>query len=310
MMARVGDCPPGREVKVEMKRVQRALLAAVVAGGILASVTSCSSSTEVNPVPTTGGGNTAGTSIPGTSTTGASTPGTTTPGTSSPGASSPAPAGRVYPSHTGIIATTFWVGEIFDPNASDGSQVYSTYDSEWLAHYGGCDGVVSNGDCETEERTAANGYFPSSMTPLENPFYLDLPFDDINDPAAFARRGTVIPWADDPGYAGRQNDPSFSYMKNRWVAITKGDKTCYAQIQDAGPGQYNDAEYVFGTDDQRPKNKNFNSAGMDVSPAVNGCLGFSDVNGENDMVDWHFVDEVDVPPGPWLTVVTSSPVTP
>ena len=34
-----------------------------------------------------------------------------------------------YPWHTDIVATTFWVGEVFDPNASDGSQVISTYDS-------------------------------------------------------------------------------------------------------------------------------------------------------------------------------------
>jgi len=33
--------------------------------------------------------------------------------------------------------------------------------------------------------------------------------------------------------------------------MTKGDRTWYAQIQDAGPGQYNDAEHVFGTDNER-----------------------------------------------------------
>ena len=48
----------------------------------------------------------------------------------------PAPAAgpsalAAYPLHTGIVATTFWVGEIFDPDATDGSQVYSTYDSQW-----------------------------------------------------------------------------------------------------------------------------------------------------------------------------------
>ena len=101
----------------------------------------------------------------------------------------------------------------------------------------------------------------------------------------------MIPWADDPGMPDTQTDRSFSYMKNRWVEITKDGKTCYGQIQDAGPGQYNDAEYVFGSDDPRPKNSNFNAAGMDVSPAVNGCLGFADLNGEDDLVDWHFVDE-------------------
>ena len=38
----------------------------------------------------------------------------------------PGPAAHVssgYPWHTDIVATTFWVGEVFDPNASDGSQV-------------------------------------------------------------------------------------------------------------------------------------------------------------------------------------------
>jgi len=35
-----------------------------------------------------------------------------------------------YPWHTDIVATTFWVGEVFDPNAADGSQVISTYDSQ------------------------------------------------------------------------------------------------------------------------------------------------------------------------------------
>ena len=221
----------------------------------------------------------------------------------------PSSGSRTYPQHTGIIATTFWVGEIFDPNADDGSQVISTYDSQWFLHYGGCDGKVVGSDCQTEARSAGNGYFPTSMTPKENPFYLDLPFDDINDPAAFARRGSVVPWADDPGYAGRQDDQSFSYMKNRWVQITKGDQTCYGQIQDAGPGQYNDADYVFGSADQRPANAKFNGAGMDVSPALNGCLGFADVNGQDDRVDWRFVESADVPSGPWQTVITSSPVT-
>ena len=74
-----------------------------------------------------------------------------------------------YPLHTGIVATTFWVGEIFDRNAADGSQVYSTYDAQWQAHYGGCDGVISSGSCQTERRTAADGYFPTAMSPHQNP---------------------------------------------------------------------------------------------------------------------------------------------
>ncbi|WP_218129986.1 hypothetical protein [Pseudonocardia oroxyli] len=220
----------------------------------------------------------------------------------------PLPPGRVYPVHTDVVATTFWVGEIFDPQAADGSQELSAYDSHWLKSYGGCDGVVVDGRCETERRTVANGFFPTVMTPRENPFYLDLPFDDLNDPDAFAMRADVVPWAGDPGYAGRADDRRFSYMKNRWVQLTKDGVTCFGQVQDAGPGQYADHVYVFGADDARPQNARYNGAGMDVSPALNGCLGFADLNGQDDRVSWRFVDDVGVPDGPWKTVVTTSPV--
>lgn len=213
-----------------------------------------------------------------------------------------------YPWHTDIVATTFWVGEIFDPTAEDGSQVMSAYDANWLESYGGCDGVSADGDCRTEPRTADNGYFPSNMTPRENPFYLDLPFDDVNDETAFAQRGEVIPWADTSPYSEHVSDPSFSLMKNRWVRLSSGDKTCYGQIQDAGPANYHDADYVFGSDDRRPADNEFDGAGLDVSPALNGCLGFRELDGQDDRVDWQFVDEDDVPPGPWRTIVTTSGV--
>lgn len=223
---------------------------------------------------------------------------------SAPGRTATAGTARRYPVHTGIVATTFWVGEVFDPDAPDGSQVLSTYDDHWLASYGGCDGVVVDGACSTERRTAENGYFPTSMTPRQNPFYLDLPFDDVNDPRAAAQRASVVPWAHEPRYAAALADPDWSLMKNRWVAVRKDGRTCYGQVQDAGPGVYDDARYVFGTDDARPANRRYNGAGMDVSPALNGCLGFAELDGEDDVVDWWFVDDADVPPGPWTRLVT------
>lgn len=217
--------------------------------------------------------------------------------------------GRSYPLHTSIVATTFWVGEIFDPNAADGSQVYSTYDASWEAHYGGCDGVIRPGKCQTEARTASNGYFPNHMVPLQNPFYLDLPFDDVNDPVGFRTRCQVVPWAQDPGYAGHCTDTSFSYLKNRWVELTgPTGATCYGQIEDAGPGEYHDANYVFSHDDARPANHRYGGAGADVSPALNGCLGFAELDGDTDRVNWRFVDVVDVPPGPWTRIITTSGV--
>ena len=215
------------------------------------------------------------------------------------------PHGRRYPLHTGIVATTFWIGEIFDPHSPNGSQVISTYDAHWLRHYGGCDGVVTGGRCQTQRRVAANGFFPTLMTPRENPFYLDLPFDDVNDAAAFSQRARFIPWAHDRGYAGHAHDTAFSYMKNRWVKLTRDGRTCYGQIEDAGPGVYDDYRYVFGAGDPRPASRLYHGAGLDVSPALTGCLGFSELNGDDNRVNWQFVDAAEVPAGPWTRLVTT-----
>ncbi|KAA9160912.1 hypothetical protein FPZ12_016010 [Amycolatopsis acidicola] len=224
-------------------------------------------------------------------------------------APAPGPGPEPYPWHTRIVSTTFWVGEVFDPRAEDGSQVESSYDAQWLAHYGGCDGVERDERCDTEPRTAANGYFPTVLAPRENPFYLDLPFDDVNDPGAFGERAVVVPWAGRPEFAGKATDPSVSLMKNRWVEVRRGDRVCYGQIEDAGPGVYDDSAYVFSTTDTRPANSRYNGAGLDVSPALNGCLGFGELNGETDLVDWRFAENDEVPPGPWQRIITTSGVT-
>jgi len=218
-----------------------------------------------------------------------------------------------YPWHTNIVATTFWVGEIFDPDVPDGSQTISTYDDRWLEHYGGCDGVTIDNSCETEVRTPDNNYFPTQIIPKENPFYLDIPYDDIHDPIGFSMREKVIPWSTDEPYRLFQGDSTFSYMKNRWVEIYNPltNKTCFGQIEDAGPSsgnEYHDAEYVFGSKDSRPKNMLFNNAGMDVSPALNACLGFTSLNGNDDRINWRFVEYNDVPGGAWKILVTNSPV--
>lgn len=243
---------------------------------------------------------------------------------------------RAYPVHTDIVATTFWIGETFDPDLPDGSQTCSTYDSQWAHHYsgvntgrvpttapgcpgsitGGCDGSIDSAVtmCRTEARTAGNDFFPrTGPKPQENPFYLDLPYDDLNDPIGFDRRCETIPWADDPGYRGHCTDPAFSYMKNRWVKITgESGRVCFGQIEDAGPSHddlYHDGAYVFGHDDARPRQRHFNNAGLDVSPALNGCLDFRELDGESDRVSWQFVEVADVPRGPWSIVVTTSGVT-
>jgi hypothetical protein len=240
---------------------------------------------------------------------------------------------RTLPWHRAIVATTFWVGEVVDGALSDGSQVCSAYDRDWAYHWsgvddgtvsattracsgsiiGGCDGVTeANGVCSTQARTAANGYFPTRAHPRENPFYADLPFDDVNDPVAFAERCQVIPWAYAPGFAGHCTDRQFSYMKNHWLRIVGPDgRTCYGQIEDAGPSHghlYHDALYVFGAIDARPLQGGYNDTGIDVSPALNGCLGFAALDGDHDHVSWQFVAATSVPAGPWRRLITTRQV--
>jgi len=153
--------------------------------------------------------------------------------------------------------------------------------------------VVVDGTCSTERRTAENHHSPTSTAPRQDPFYLDLPFDDVSDPAAAAQRSGVVPWADEPRYATVLADPDRSLVKDRWVAVRKDGRTCCGQVQDAGPGVYDDAAHVCGSDDVRPANRRYNGAGTDVSPALDGCLGFAD-------------QDADVPPGPWTRLVTGS----
>jgi hypothetical protein len=204
-----------------------------------------------------------------------------------------------YPVHRGVTATVFWVGEPKGGGSSENNAL-SAWDDEWLKHYGGVD--------EPGPRSAANGWFPTGFRPKENPFYFDLPYDDFDDQGRpRPDRMTVVPWArasaGQVARAARRGRP-FSLLKNRWARIERGGGVCYAQWEDTGPYEYDDAAYVFGRDDRRPRNRRAHRAGMDVSPAVRDCLGFDGLNTDTNRVDWQFVDAADVPGGPWKRVVT------
>ena len=84
-----------------------------------------------------------------------------------------------------------------------------------------------------------------------------------------------------------------SVCKDRWLAIRKGNRTCYAQWEDCGPFRTDHFQYVF--QNERPKPNLNRGAGLDVSPAVRDYLGL----GPTDVTDWQFVEVRDVPPGPW-----------
>jgi hypothetical protein len=78
------------------------------------------------------------------------------------------------------------------------------------------------------------------------------------------------------------------------LEIRHGLKSCYAQWEDVGPFRTDSAGYVFGND--RPSPNVNRGAGIDVSPAVRDYLEL----GALDMVEWRFVEQAEVPTGPWL----------
>jgi hypothetical protein len=197
---------------------------------------------------------------------------------------------EVYPWHRDITATVFWIGEPVGNGSSEDNSV-SAWDDAWQDSYGGFDDYANR-----------DGYNPVHFTPLENPFYLDLPYNDFDDngvrkAAAF----DVIPWARDHAWADNQ-----SMMKNRWVKLERNGQICFGQIEDAGPYEYDDAAYVFGNGTVPPKNVLAHRAGLDVSPALRDCLQFSGLNNDSNKVNWKFVDEQEVPDGPWKKIVTRS----
>ena len=189
-----------------------------------------------------------------------------------------------YPIHQNITTTIFWIGESADSDNGYISNSESAWDSTWIKHYGGIDDPKSRDD-----------FFPSDFIPRENPFYVALPYDDIGDNGMRKSDSTKIYW-----YGEKNWNDNESIVKNRWVKITKGDKTAYAQWEDAGPFVYNDINYVFGSNPPQAQ------SGLDISPAVRDYIEIH--GGRSTHVSWQFVDEKDVPDGPWKMIVTRSQI--
>ena len=183
-----------------------------------------------------------------------------------------------YPWKLGISTTVFWIGEPASlRNPVD--NLRSAWDRDWMLNYGGTDAPDSR---------RREGFRPISFVPRENPFYVALPYNDQVPGGIREEASRVIPWFDPMVAAqGRSN------LKGRWLAVRKGNQTCYAQWEDVGPFQIDNWEYVFGNERPRP-NRN-RDAGLDVSPAVRDYLGLAGI----DVTDWRFVQEGEVPDGPW-----------
>ena len=178
-----------------------------------------------------------------------------------------------YPWKMAIVATVFWIGE----TGSGPTNRRSAWDTNWVSNYGGVDDPVRR-----------RGYEPTRFRPLENPFYVALPYCDMVEGVLKPEAAKVVPW-----FISRYRGPHSSVCKGHWVEIRHGAKICYAQWEDVGPFCTDSAGYVFG--DERPVPNVNHGAGIDVSPAVRDCLGLGSLG----LVDWRFVEEADVPAGPW-----------
>ncbi len=191
-----------------------------------------------------------------------------------------------YPWKEKIVTTTFWIGELPTENNPVPNTV-SSWDKNWVANYGGSD---------TPLRSGRKDFIPATFTPRLNPFYVALPYNDMEKTGFKAEASKVVPW-----FKSAYQGPMQSVCKDRWVAIRYGSKIVYAQWEDCGPFRTDHWEYVFG--DERPKPNLNHGAGLDVSPAVRDYLGMNDT----DVTDWRFVESSEVPPGPWTKYGGNNP---
>jgi hypothetical protein len=183
-----------------------------------------------------------------------------------------------FPWKANIVTTVFWVGEQAGGN-NPVPNFKSSWDANWTNTYGGFD---------NPDQSARRNYIPVAFVPRQNPFYCALPYNDVTHGQFKPEAPLVIPWFKQ-AYTG----PGQSVCQHRWVAIRKGNRTCYAQWEDCGPFRTDHFQYVF--QNERPKPNLNHGAGLDVSPAVRDYLGLA----PTDVTDWQFIDVRDVPPGPW-----------
>jgi len=188
------------------------------------------------------------------------------------------PAAQRFAWKSNIVTTVFWIGEQAGGNNPVPNN-RSSWDLNWTASYGGFD---------TPDRSERRNYIPVSFVPKQNPFYFALPYNDVTHGQFKPEAPLVIPWFKQT-YMGQGQ----SVCWHRWIAIRKGNRTCYAQWEDCGPFRTDHFQYVFGN--ERPKPNLNKGAGLDVSPAVRDFLGLTDT----DLTDWRFVDFEEVPHGPW-----------
>lgn len=176
-----------------------------------------------------------------------------------------------------VVATVFWVGELPTEN-NPTPNTKSAWDQNWQENFGGYD--------QPDRR---DGWCPQGFIPALNPFYIALPYNDVAKGGVHRPEASeVIPW-----FWQSYRGDGISVCKGRWIAIHYGGRVCYAQWEDVGPFEVDHWQYVFGKESPRG-NRNQN-AGIDLSPAVRDYLNLK----SGARVEWKFVEDTQVPRGPW-----------
>jgi hypothetical protein len=178
-----------------------------------------------------------------------------------------------------VVATVFWVGE--QPTENNPTpNTCSAWDANWQENFGGCD--------DPERRS---GFLPAQFVPRLNPFYVALPYNDVAAGGVHRPEASeAIPW-----FWQEFKGDGISVCKGRWLEIHYEGRVCYAQWEDVGPFEVDHWQYVFGNESPRA-NRN-GGAGIDLAPAVRDFLELR----SGAKVEWRFIDEPSVPPGPWRT---------
>ena len=184
-----------------------------------------------------------------------------------------------FPWRRDIMATVFWVGERPTPRNPTPNHA-SSWDPRWQISYGGYD------DPNPANRTTS--YRPKAFIPRQNPFYVALPYNDLQRGRTKTEARRVIPW-----FKQRFIREGRTTLKGQWLVIHNKNRFCFAQWEDCGPFSTDDWPYVFGR--SRPRNRANNAAGIDVSPAVRDYLRIKGAA----KVDWRFVSSKEVRSGPW-----------
>src|SRR5208282_2371388 len=95
------------------------------------------------------------------------------------------------------ITTVFWVGEGATSENGYIDNYGSYWDARWMKHFGGVD--------EPSER---KGFHPAAFRPKQNPFYVALPFAEVDRDGNLKELAKKI-----PGF-GEGREP---LTRNRWV---------------------------------------------------------------------------------------------